>query len=465
LRHVGHAYAPPRELMLKQFTTNGLRMLWRHRGCFWLWSGSRYQLANEETIHTHIWTFLEKAKRLNRNHTVDFKPKRAHIGEIAAALTAICQLDEYIDPPAWLSLGASKPPAGEFLACGNGLLHLPSGKLHPATPDYFGLNASEVVYDRKAKAPQWQAFLKELLDKDRQAIDALQDWTGYVLSPDTSQQKIGGIIGPPRSGKGTIARIWTKLLGATSVAGPSMNSLGEQFGLEPLIPKPLAIISDVRIGARTDKSTVVERLLSISSEDRMTVARKFLPAWHGRLPSRMTLLSNELFALNDGSGAFASRLVLVVLIKSFLGKEDPQLTEKLTAELPGILNWGIAGYRRLNKRGYFIVPKSAREAIEAIEMLGAPVKAFVRDRVGVKPGLNVPCDDLYQKWRGWCVGAGRHDPGSKEWFGRNLRSIIPGLRVIKKRGGEDGTRVLTYEGIGLLPEAEAKPPGRVLIYK
>ena len=157
------------------------------------------------------------------------------------------------------------PSASEFLACANGLLHLPSGKLHPATPDYFCLTASEVEYDPAAKAPQWSAFLRELLEKDQQAIDALQDWCGYTLSPDTSQQKIGGVIGPPRSGKGTIARILTKLLGATSVAGPWMNSLGETFGLEPLIPKSLAIISDVRIGSRTDKSTIVERLLSISA--------------------------------------------------------------------------------------------------------------------------------------------------------------------------------------------------------
>ena len=58
-----------------------------------------------------------------------------------------------------------------------------------------------------------------------------------------------------------------------------MSSLSETFGLEPLITKSLAVVSDARIGQRTDKSMITERLLSISGEDQMTVARKFRP--HG----------------------------------------------------------------------------------------------------------------------------------------------------------------------------------------
>ena len=42
-------------------------MLWRHRGCFWRWTGSYYQLTNDETIHAIIWGFLEKAFKLQWN--------------------------------------------------------------------------------------------------------------------------------------------------------------------------------------------------------------------------------------------------------------------------------------------------------------------------------------------------------------------------------------------------------------
>ena len=41
------------------------------------------------------------------------------------------------------------------------------------------------------------------------------------------------------------------------------------------------------------------------------------------MPTRIMFMSNELLALTDGSGAFASRLLIVLLTKSFYGKEDP----------------------------------------------------------------------------------------------------------------------------------------------
>ena len=43
------------------------------------------------------------------------------------------------DPGARAKIAAA---AEELFACANGLLHLPSGKIYPATPDYFCVNAS-----------------------------------------------------------------------------------------------------------------------------------------------------------------------------------------------------------------------------------------------------------------------------------------------------------------------------------
>ena len=86
------------------------------------------------------------------------------------------------------------------------------------------------------------------------------------------------IDGPSGAGKGTIARVQRHLLGPAAVAGPTMSSLSENFGLEAIYTKPLAIISDARIGRHTNKSKIVERLLSISGEDMLSVPRKFKEA-------------------------------------------------------------------------------------------------------------------------------------------------------------------------------------------
>jgi putative DNA primase/helicase len=440
-----------RELVVASFAdAAGLQKLRRHRGAFWLWTGSYYRLADDEAIRAGIWTFLEKAsQRGGKGLLVPFKPNRERVGNALDALGAVTQLDHYIDPPTWLTSNSMPAPA-EFLACGNGLLHLPSGKLYPPTPDHFNLYASEIEFDPDAPEPvQWLTFLDQLFN-DPLALELLQDWFGYLLAPNTSQQKILLVVGPKRSGKGTIARVMTGVLGRHSVGGPPMSSLAEQFGLEPLITKSLAIVSDMRIGARIDKSAIVERLLSVSGEDLVTVARKNRAAWHGRLPTRFVILTNELPSLNDGSGALAGRFMMLLLTESFFGREDTALTDKLLCELPGILNWAVEGYRRLHKRGYFVQPKNAKESIDDFEMLAAPVKAFIRDCCNVGPLMMVKTDDLWSQWQRWCASDGRKDVGTKGWFGRNLRTAEPGI-TIKKRGTE-GERVFMYEGIQLMPK-------------
>ena len=62
-----------------------------------------------------------------------------------------------------------------------------------------------------------------------------------------------------------------------NVAGPTLASLGANFGLSPLIGRPLAVVSDARL-AGANVHQIVERLLSISGEDLLTIDRKYDPA-------------------------------------------------------------------------------------------------------------------------------------------------------------------------------------------
>src|SRR6185436_21188349 len=68
-----------------------------------------------------------------------------------------------------------------------------------------------------------------------------------------------------------------------------------------------------------------ERLLSISGEDTLTVNRKYRDQWTGKLPSRLHVISNELPRLGDASTAVVGRIILLLLTRSWLGKEDHEL--------------------------------------------------------------------------------------------------------------------------------------------
>ena len=65
-------------------------------------------------------------------------------------------------------------------------------------------------YDPAATCPYWLATLDQYHNGDPEAIKALQMMFGLCLTHDTSYQKIFFLLGPPRSGKGTINRLLQK---------------------------------------------------------------------------------------------------------------------------------------------------------------------------------------------------------------------------------------------------------------
>jgi putative DNA primase/helicase len=329
--------------------------------------------------------------------------------------------------------------------------------LYPHSPLFFNLVALGFDFDPDATCPLWHAFLRQLWPEDAEAIDCLQEVFGYIVSGSTRQHKIFLLIGPPRSGKGTIARVLTGLLSAANVAGPTLNSLSVQFGLQPLIGKALAIVSDARVGGSSrDRQTIVERLLSISGEDRLTMDRKYKTAWTGPLAARFLIISNELPRLPDASGALASRYVPLPLTISFLGREDIALTDKLMAERPGIFNWAIEGLRRLQERGHFDLPASARIMLRQVERLSSTVRAFLDDCCVVEQKAEVGKDVLFEAYSNWCEGQKIGHPGTKETFATNLRAVLPTIKTIRPR--DTAARKRCWLGLRLL-KTDEEPAG------
>lgn len=198
----------------------------------------------------------------------------------------------------------------------------------------------------------------------------------------------------------------------------------------------------------TDAAAVAERLLSISGEDAQTIDRKFLTPVTAKIYARFMLLSNELPKLHDSSGALPGRMILLRLTQSWYGKEDTALTDKLLAELPGILLWAIAGWERLRDRGHFVQPEAGKGMMGELADLASPVGAFVHERCRVEPGRQIERSALFNAWKRWCEEQGRDHPGDSATFGRNLRAVVPALGDAQPRT-DAGERVRVYEGIGL----------------
>lgn len=420
----------------------------RWRETFWEYDGC-YRDAGDEPVRAKVWNFLDQQLEIGGSgQAMPFAANKTRVANVVEAMASQMQLPKQMEPPTWLGELEGMPPAEQLLAVANGLLHLPSGTLHPPTPAFFALSATSVGFDPDAPEPsRWLEFLDQTTEGDAEAVETIQEFFGYFLSPDTSQQKILLVNGPRRSGKGTIGRVATGLLGRDSCAAPTLASLATNFGLQPLIGKPLAIIADARIGSRADSVAIGERLLAISGEDSVTIDRKHKEAWTGKLPTRFMLMTTELPRLSDDSGGLAGRFIVVTLRKSFYGREDPNLTNALLRELPGILNWARVGYLRLGKRGHFLQPKSALDAIRDLEAMASPITAFIAEEAVMDAGGEARVEDVWHAWQHWCEKSGHNQPGTKQTFGVQLKAAYPEIRRAYR--GTEPARYGVYVGLRL----------------
>jgi putative DNA primase/helicase len=426
---------------------NGTPTLRHWRGAWWMWQTSHWVEADDRALRSILYRFTEHAFYVQGKMPKPWAPTRRKIIDLADALSAICFLQNDIDQPNWLDATGQD---GVIVSFANGLLDVERRRLIPHTPLFFNQTSVPFNFDPKALEPDcWLKFIGELWPNEPDAIKVLGEWFGYVISGRTDLHKILLMVGPTRGGKGVIARVLSALVGRKNVAGPTLNSLGGEFGLTPLIGKPLAIISDARFAGK-DASVVVERLLSISGEDTLTVNRKYRDQWTGKLPSRLHVLSNELPKLGDASTAIVGRIVLLLLSHSWLGREDHGLETTLHAQLSGILNWALDGLHRLAINNNFTRIPSADEAVVAMRDLASPIAAFVRDRCEIGPDKEVSVDALYNVYRSWAEDNG-HAKKSKHTFGRDLRAAVPSVSVVRPRDKDDKeARPRVYAGIDLI---------------
>jgi putative DNA primase/helicase len=434
------------------FTADGIDTLRHYRDEFHLWNGAAYTMTPDSALRARLYAFLSRCEYRNKDgELAPVKPNIMMVNDVLAGLRAATYVDNQIAAPAWLVSRPNLPPAEEITACANGLLHLPTRELLDCTPGFFTHNALDFGYQADAPSPrEWLAFLAQLWPGDEASIATSQELFGLALTSNLRHQKAFLLVGPARSGKGTIARVLTRLIGIDNVVTPTLHGLGETFGRQPLIGKRLAIVSDARLGRRADQAAITEQLLSITGEDTATVPRKNLPAWIGQLQVRFLILANELPRLADISGALASRFIVLTLTESFLGREDHGLTERLFGELPGILNWAIDGERRLASRGHFEQPVSAREMVDELEEITSPIKIFLQERCELSPAGQATVTDLFVVWCGWCQEQNR-PAGTKQLFGRDLRTVLPRLKM--RRLGAEGGRERIYEGLAIKPRA------------
>jgi hypothetical protein len=183
-------------------------------GEWYTYSGAAYQKYSPEELRAELIRFIKsefdrEGRELSAadpgSNVVTRRVTTALITNVLRVLESEAILPSLTTAPLWLH-GEQNPPANEIVAVQNGLLRLPrrvgdAPELLPATHEISTLNALAYDFRPDAECPHWVQFLDSLWPDDSASIDTLQQIFGYCLVPDTSQQKMFLVIGPPRSGK------------------------------------------------------------------------------------------------------------------------------------------------------------------------------------------------------------------------------------------------------------------------
>lgn len=407
---------------------------WRDQ---WMrWTGTHWTEVGASALRSKLYLKLEhaiyKARDPKTKELEDkaWNPSQKKISNLVDAIAAVTHLDERIEPGEWLGLKKDGP---RLISCANVMINPLTKETREHTPAYFTTSSVPYAYDPAATCPQWEDFLEKVFPGDKQSQQLLQEWMGYVISGWTHYQKGIQLLGPPRAGKGTVARIMEKLIGKENSVGTTLKTLVSNFGMHPLIDKSLCVIGDAHMENR-NASEIVARILSITGEDSLTVDRKNRSHWTGKIPARMMILANKAPRYSDSSGAITGRFMTLHFTQSFAGREDKTLETRLSTELAGILNWALEGLRRLDERGHFIQPESAEGIIESQREESAPHQTFVEDKcVTGSDDHWIVKDQLFYGWTRWCGQRGIRFTGTSASFAAELYAAVPGIRSGRKR--------------------------------
>jgi hypothetical protein len=201
------------------------KQIWRyynHMQAWCIYNGKVYEITEPADTKARVWRFTSKCLRTaKKGPPVDLNVTDNSVKNTLSAMASFngVEMKPSITAPAWLRQGETAV-AEYVLAVNNGLLDVSGdqAKLIKHTPDFLNFNILGYDYDPDAECPNWFKFLEEVFEveglPDTEKMVSLQEWFGLLLTSETKYHKMLGIIGPKRSGKSTIARILTALIGA-----------------------------------------------------------------------------------------------------------------------------------------------------------------------------------------------------------------------------------------------------------
>lgn len=303
----------------------------------------------------------------------------------------------------------------------NGVVDLKTGKLLQHDRELGLTKITNTVFDENAKCPEWLNFLDQIFLGDKPLIEYMQRLIGYSLTGDISEQIMMFLVGGGSNGKSTFINIIKDLMG----------DYGRQAKSDTFIKKKES-------GANNDIARLVgSRFVSaIESEEGEKLADSFVKQITGGEPVLARFLRQEFFEFIPEFKVFFTtnhkpiiggldegiwrRVKLIPFNLSLPAhKRDKRLPEKLSLEMPGILNWAIEGCMKWQQDG-LKEPKVVAEATgkykDDMDILAPFLDevCYVDEREN--DSIMIEAKELYNTYERWCFNSGERSLGNRSFY-------------------------------------------------
>ena len=249
---------------------------------------------------------------------------------------------------------------------------------------------------------KWLSFLNGLLYPED--IPTLQEFIGYCLIPSNKGQRMMVIKGNGGEGKSQIGAVLGQMLGSSMKDG-SIGKISEnRFARADLEHILLCVDDDMRMEALRQTNYVKS---IVTAQGKMDLERKGKQSYQGWMFARLLAFSNgDLQTLYDRSDGFYRRqLVLTTKEKPAGRMDDPDLAQKMKAEVEGIFLWAFEGLQRLVANNFkFTESERTKTNRESVKRDNNNIFDFMESEgyIRLKADASISSKELYEIYRMWC---------------------------------------------------------------
>ena len=314
------------------------------------------------------------------------------------------------------------------------VIDLTTGTARAATQaDYVTKALGSASIGDALQAVRWRQFLGEVFGSDRELIDWLQRFCGYLLTGSTCEHVFLFCHGLGANGKSVFIELLNHIMGDYSRAITSATLSDTKRGagsatsdLACLIGARMALCSETE-----DNTPLAESLVkSLVSGDTMSFRKLYCEPFDAKPNFKLVMAGNHKPIVRGNDYGLWRRVRLVPFAVTFAPEErDPHLLDKLKAETPHILAWMIEGCLAWQARGLADIPPSVRAATDQYRVDQDLTGRWLEECTLADHQAEAGTDEIYASYKDWSEKNGLR-PASNVVLGRRLseRGFVQGRR-------------------------------------